>query len=195
MRKFGPGLRKDGLCGSPASPTTASRTRTSNVGEYHVPDRSSLLCNGTSVGGVGGNSGQGTNELPETGDCRFVCLHGSVKSQMAAVHFNRLAKERGLPFVALSRGIEVDAILPAGIRQGLAAEGLAPVDDTPRPLVAEEASGAVKVFAFDYVPSDRRGSANIIYWSDVPPATKDYNAARDAIVRHVEEVVTSLSDK
>jgi protein-tyrosine-phosphatase len=125
----------------------------------------------------------------------FVCLHGSVKSQMAAVHFNRIAKERGLPFVALSRGIEVDAGIPDGIRQGLAAEGLAPVDDTPRPLVAEEASGAVKVFAFDNVPGDRRGSANIIYWSDVPPATKDYNAARDAIVRHVEEVVTSLSNK
>ena len=27
----------------------------------------------------------------------FVCLHGSVKSQMAAAHFNRIARERGLP--------------------------------------------------------------------------------------------------
>jgi hypothetical protein len=27
----------------------------------------------------------------------FVCLHGSVKSQIAAAHFNRIARERGLP--------------------------------------------------------------------------------------------------
>jgi len=28
----------------------------------------------------------------------FVCLYGSVKSQMAAAHFNRLARKRGLPY-------------------------------------------------------------------------------------------------
>jgi hypothetical protein len=38
----------------------------------------------------------------------FVCLHGSVKSQMAAAHFNRIAKERGLPAIAVSRGIAVE---------------------------------------------------------------------------------------
>src|SRR5262249_35169486 len=38
----------------------------------------------------------------------FVCLHGSVKSQVAAAHFNRIAKERGLPVIAVSRGIAVD---------------------------------------------------------------------------------------
>ena len=46
----------------------------------------------------------------------FVCLHGSVKSQMAAAHFNRIARERGLPFVAVSRGIAVDSSIPARIR-------------------------------------------------------------------------------
>lgn len=35
----------------------------------------------------------------------FVCLHGSVKSQMASAHFNRVARERGLPFRAVSRGV------------------------------------------------------------------------------------------
>lgn len=53
----------------------------------------------------------------------FVCLHGSVKSQMAAAHFNRLAKERGLPFVAVSRGIAVDSSIPTRIRDGLALGG------------------------------------------------------------------------
>src|SRR5882757_3939340 len=54
----------------------------------------------------------------------FVCLHGSVKSQMAAAHFNRIARERGLPFTAISRGIEVDTSIPTRIRDGLNLDGL-----------------------------------------------------------------------
>jgi protein-tyrosine-phosphatase len=132
-------------------------------------------------------------ERPET--IIFVCIHGSVKSQVAAAHFNQIARERGLPFQAVSRGIAVDSSIPTTIRNGLALEGLAPSDDIPRGLTAEEANDANKVFAFDEVPTDRKGVANVIYWSDVPPATKDYNAARDAIVRHLDDLMPSLTSK
>jgi protein-tyrosine-phosphatase len=125
----------------------------------------------------------------------FVCLHGSVKSQVAAAHFNRIAKERGLSLVAISRGIAVDPSIPASIRQGLAADGLTPPDDVPVPLASADTTGAIEVFAFDEVPNDRKGSREVTYWSDVPPATKDYVAARDAIVRHIEEAMTSLGKK
>lgn len=125
----------------------------------------------------------------------FVCLHGSVKSQMAAAHFNQMARERGLPFVAVSRGIAVDSSIPAPIRDGLALEGLAPLDNVPRSLTAEDANAATKVFAFDEVPADKKGGANVTYWSDVPPATKDYSAARDAIVRHIDDLLPSLTAK
>jgi protein-tyrosine-phosphatase len=125
----------------------------------------------------------------------FVCLHGSVKSQMAAAHFNQIARERGLPFVAVSRGITVDSSIPTGIRDSLALEGLAPVNDVPRGLTAEEANGASKVFAFDEVPTERKGRADVTYWSDVPPANKDYSAARDAIVRHIDDLLPSLTGK
>ena len=33
---------------------------------------------------------------PEDKTIVFVCVHGSVKSQIAAAYFNRLARERGL---------------------------------------------------------------------------------------------------
>ena len=122
----------------------------------------------------------------------FVCLHGSVKSQIATAHFNRLASERGLSYVALSRGMEVDKSIPASIRQGLAGDGLAPASETPESLTAFEAGDAVKVFAFDAVPSELRGESEVTYWSDVPPATKDYEAARSAIVRHIEEILATL---
>jgi len=61
----------------------------------------------------------------------FVCLHGSVKSQMAAAHFNRIASERGLPFTAISRGIEVDTSIPTRIRDGLNLDGLARLTTIP----------------------------------------------------------------
>ena len=122
----------------------------------------------------------------------FVCLHGSVKSQMAAAHFNRIASERGLPFTAISRGIEVDTSIPTRIRDGLYLDGLAPTDDIPIGLTADEAGRATVVVAFDAVPEERRGTSEVTYWSDVPPATKDYVAARDAIVRHIDTLVPTL---
>ena len=122
----------------------------------------------------------------------FVCLHGSVKSQMAAAHFNRIASERGLPFTAISRGIEVDTSIPTRIRDGLNLDGLAPTDDIPIGLTADEADRATKVVAFDRVPEERRGTSEVTYWSDVPPATKDYAAARDVIVRHIDTLVPTL---
>ena len=123
----------------------------------------------------------------------FVCLHGSVKSQMAAAYFNRIAQQRGVPVIAISRGIAVDLAIPPGIRQGLAGDGLTPLDDVPQQLKSETASAAARVIAFDEVPADRQGTAAITYWSDVPPATKNYAAARDAIVRHVEDVIDMLA--
>ena len=118
----------------------------------------------------------------------FVCLHGSAKSQMAAAHFNRMARDRGLPHTAISRAIEPDKDIPSSIRAGLAGEGLEPVSEVPASLTADEASRAMKVFAFNEVPLDRKGAAIVTLWSDVSPATEDYNRARDAIVRHVEAV-------
>jgi protein-tyrosine-phosphatase len=123
----------------------------------------------------------------------FVCLHGSVKSQMAAAHFNRIARERALPYTAVSRGIEVDTSIPGRIRDGLSLDRLAPADDVPRSLTATEAVHAGKVVAFDVVPDDKKGLAAVDYWSDVPPATKDYAAARDIIVSHIDHLVPELT--
>jgi arsenate reductase (thioredoxin) len=123
----------------------------------------------------------------------FVCLHGSAKSQMAAAHFNRMARDRGLPHAAISRAIESDKDIPPSIRAGLAGEGLEPVSEVPASLTADEASRAMKVFAFNEIPIDRKGTAIVTLWSDVSPATEDYNRARDTIVRYVEAVVSDLA--
>src|SRR5262249_53679345 len=108
---------------------------------------------------------------------------------MAAAHFNRIAKERGLPYTAISRGIELDSAIPPRIREELNQEGLTPLNDVPQPLTAAEAAGAVKVVACDTVPENNRGHAEVNYWSDVPANARPYSALRDSIVHHIDDLV------
>jgi hypothetical protein len=123
----------------------------------------------------------------------FVCEHGAVKSTVAAANFNQIARERGLPYVAVSRGIDLYPEIPAVIRHGLAEDGLAPQDDTPRDLRSNEASVAARVIAFDRVPGERSGAASVIYWSDVPPVTRNYLVGRDVILQHIEGLAAELT--
>ena len=120
----------------------------------------------------------------------FVCLHGSANSQVAAAHFNRIASERRLPYTAIARGIAVDGPVPTRISDGLSLDGLEPTD--PQPLTSADAVAATKVVAFDPVPDEQRGAAEISYWSSTPLAIKDYIAARDVIVDHIDRLVPGL---
>ena len=120
----------------------------------------------------------------------FVCLHGSANSQVAAAHFNRIARERRLPYTAIARGVAVDGPVPTRISDGLSLDGLEPTD--PQPLTSADAVAATKVVAFDPVPDEQRGAAEISYWSSTPLAIKDYIAARDVIVDHIDRLVPGL---
>jgi len=120
----------------------------------------------------------------------FVCLHGSANSQVAAAHFNRIASERGLPYTAIARGIAVDGPVPTRISDGLSLDGLEPTD--PQPMTSADAVAATKVVAFDPVPDEQRGAAEISSWSNTPLAIKDYIAARDVIVDHIDRLVPGL---
>jgi len=123
----------------------------------------------------------------------FVCLHGAANSQVAATHFNRIASELGLAYTAVARGIVVDGPVPTQIKDGLSLDGLEPTD--PRPLMPADAVAAIKLVAFDPVPDEQRGAAEISYWSDTPLAIKDYVAARDVIVSHIDRLVPALAER
>jgi hypothetical protein len=121
----------------------------------------------------------------------FVCRHGVVNSQMAAAYFNKVAKERGLPYTAVSRGIDTHRSVPVRIQDALALDGLAPAN-APDDLTAEEASRAFKVLAFDTIPAERRGNASVTYWPGVPLGITDYEATRDDILRRIDGVIEGL---
>lgn len=122
----------------------------------------------------------------------FVCLHGVVNSQMAAAYFNKVAKERGLPFSAVSRGIDTYRSVPVGIQDGLALDGLEPAN-APGTLTADEAGRASRVVAFDAIPAERKGDASVTCWSGVPLGIDNYDAARDEIIRRVDELIPTLA--
>jgi len=124
----------------------------------------------------------------------FVCQHGVVNSQMAAAYFNRIARERGLPFTAVSRGIDSTyRSVPVRIEDGLALDGLTPAN-APIELTAEEASLARQVLAFDTIPADRRGRASVTYWSGIPLGINDYEATRDQIIQRIDALLPKLAD-
>ena len=124
----------------------------------------------------------------------FVCQHGVVNSQMAAAYFNKVAKERGLPFKAVSRGIDMYWTIPVRIQDGLALDGLEPAN-VPNALTAFEAFHASRVLAFDPIPAEQRGDADVTYWSGVPLGIQDYEAARNEIVRRVDALIPTLANE
>lgn len=122
----------------------------------------------------------------------FVCLHGVVNSQMAAAYFNKAAHERGLPFRAVSRGIDLYRSVPVRIQDGLALDGLEAAK-SPQRLTVEDAAKARRVVAFDQVPAEQRGHADVTYWSGIPLGIDDYDTARDLIVRRIDALIPTLA--
>ena len=120
----------------------------------------------------------------------FVCEHGSAKSVVAAAHFNRLAREAGLPYHAIARGWDIDDTLSPNAVNGLEEDGLATEGDPIR-LSPDDVANADKVIAFGEIPSELRTDRHIELWN-VPPVSGGYDAARTAIVERIRNVIASL---
>jgi chromate transporter len=119
----------------------------------------------------------------------FVCEHGSVKSLVAAEWFNRLAREQGLSLRAVSRGITPDATVPPAIVQAMARDGFDVAGFRPQALAEGDRRGARVVSLGAAIP---RSGAKVETWSDVPPATQDFAASRDAIKRRIEKLLAEI---
>ena len=125
----------------------------------------------------------------------FVCEHGSAKSVVAAAHFNRLARERGLPYRAVSRGIKPDDAIAQGVRTGLALDGIDVTAWQPQAVTDKDLGQAAKVvsLATDLPTTKPFVKSKLVEWNDIPSVRKDYTAARSAIVERVMKLVESLA--
>jgi arsenate reductase (thioredoxin) len=122
----------------------------------------------------------------------FVCEHGTVKSVIAAELFNRLAAERKVALHAVSRGVTPDDAVPPGVARNLAADGFDVSTFQPKTLREEDVKQAARVIA---IGVESPLLANAIRWDDIPPASTDYAASRDAMRERMGALIDSLSKK
>jgi arsenate reductase len=118
----------------------------------------------------------------------FLCQHGGAKSVIAASHFNRLATESGLPFVAAAAAAEdpYDAV-PTPVADHLQREGFDVRDLEPHHVAPAEIERAAKIIT---IGCDVAGAHE--RWDDVPAASEDLEGSVAAIDRHVEALAEEL---
>ena len=122
----------------------------------------------------------------------FVCEHGAAKSVIATAYFNKLAAERGLPYRATFRGTSPQEALSVRAVAGLKADGIAIPQGAPTAIGDSDITSATHIFAIGCaLPAAARSSGKAQDWSDVPD-DQGYEAQRDAIVRHVKELLDQL---
>jgi arsenate reductase (thioredoxin) len=124
----------------------------------------------------------------------FVCEHGSVKSLVASVYFNRRAQEGGLPYRAVARGVSPDSTVPSLVREGLQGDGFKVSDFVPQLFQGSDADHAALVVSFDQeITKMVDGRTRYLKWDDLPGVLADYPRGRDAIVRHIDALVDELT--
>jgi len=122
----------------------------------------------------------------------FVCEHGAAKSVIATAYFNKIAAERGLRARATYRGVNPQEDLSVSAMKGLEEDGLSVDKHKPLPIGQSDVDEATVIFAIGCtLPSNASASGKGSSWDDVPD-DRGYGPTRDAIRRHVEELVDRL---
>jgi arsenate reductase len=124
----------------------------------------------------------------------FVCEHGSVKSLIAMLYFNRSAQERGLPYRAVARGTAPEPGVPVSVREGLHAAGFEVSEFVPQLFKASDVDNASLVVSFDQdIEKTVGGRARHLRWDSLPAVLANYARGRDEIVRHVDALLDELT--
>ena len=122
----------------------------------------------------------------------FVCEHGAAKSVIATAYFNKFAAERGLPYRATFRGTTPQEALSVRAVAGLKADGVPIPSGAPTAIGSADIEKATHIFAIGCtLPAAAAASGKAKDWSDVPE-DKGYEGQRDAIVKHVKELLDDL---
>jgi arsenate reductase len=143
---------------------------------------------------LGGQS-LGAGSPSEPARVVFVCEHGSVKSLIAMVYFNRGARERGLPYRAVARGTSPESIVPGPVREGLRANGFDVSKFVPQLFKVSDVEDAALVVSFDQDIEKTVGArVRHMSWDNLPGVLAEYARGRDEIVRHVDALLDELKE-
>lgn len=156
-----------------------------------------LLAIGLMAGGFSMQAGPAEERKAPMETIVFVCEHGSAKSLIASQWFNKVAAERGLSVRSVSRGITPDASVPPAIANNLAGDGLAPDGFVPKALSRADLATASRVVTIgvDAVSLTKGVPVPVETWNDIPPASENYAASRDAMRARMEQLLTKTTTK
>jgi len=117
-------------------------------------------------------------------------------SVIAAQYFNKMASERGLTERATYRGVTPQAELSVATAKGLREDGFSIPAAKPGPLTTEDLDAATHVFAVGCtLPAAAVGSKKAQECNDVPKVSEGYALSRDAIKRHLEQLINQLEKR
>jgi arsenate reductase (thioredoxin) len=124
----------------------------------------------------------------------FVCEHGAARSVIASAYFNKLAKEKNLNYQAVFRGTSPDSTLSAATTMGLTRDGFNTTAWKPLLVTQADLNAASQIITFDCIlPSE--SSKPVAKWDGVPSINKDYDVARNEILKHVQLLIQDLEKK
>jgi len=122
----------------------------------------------------------------------FVCEHGAALSVVSAAYFNKLTQEQHLRFHAVPRGVTPQENLSQQATAGLKNDGLAPEIQKPLGLSKAEFADADRVVTFFPIPEKYATKTPVESWNDVAWGPGSYEKSRDAILKHMQELLTRL---
>jgi protein-tyrosine-phosphatase len=123
----------------------------------------------------------------------FVCQHGASKSVIAAAHFNQLAERQGLPYRAVSRGLQPDSQIPDTVKAGLLTDGLNVGGWSPKRLEDDDLKHAIRVVTLNcQIRTKALAGRKTIQWTDLPDVSDGYASFRAAITERIDELLRTL---
>lgn len=131
------------------------------------------------------------DQTAETGPVLFVCKHGSVKSLLAKLLFERAAAREGLAVASVSRATAPDPEVPEWMRAALERDGFDLGSWKPTAMSEADAQSARMTVTFD-VSLPAGSDVPIEHWDGLPAVSKDYAAGRDAIAARIDQLVAEL---
>ncbi len=123
----------------------------------------------------------------------FVCEHGGARSTIASLYFNKMALDNHLPYQAIFRGLTPDPIITQETEKGLIKDGFETASLSPIALSAKDITPNTLLISLDCTPSSSYQTYHA--WGGIPAISEDYNAARNAIVKLLNELVIELKNK
>jgi len=123
----------------------------------------------------------------------FVCEHGGARSIIASLYFNKMAKENHIQYRSVFRGLVPDSVITTQTAAGLRADGFETTPLTPLALSAQDFSKDILLISLDCKPPST--FQTYLTWNGIPPISENYVAARNEIVRRLNELIIDLKKR